>query len=120
MPGVTIFFVIVIVVCTTFIILFNQIAAKLGQLESKLKELEAQLKKEFILKQQPEISREEEEQIVDLVKSARQSYITAVAVYNESIASFPGMLIAGMFGFRMISEGDDIRVPDSTSDDDIS
>lgn len=166
MSALTLFFILVIVVCTTFIILFNSIAAKLGRMEARQKELEAQLKREFDLQHQPipepgpelepelgpkleseresereseiepekesEIEPEKEseiepekgserepanepaneaEDIKNLVASARQSYNEAVAVYNGSIARFPGILVAGIFGFKAIIVEEEKLIP---------
>jgi len=103
---VTVFFVFIIVVCTVGTILLNSLTAKIGRMESSQKELEAQLKKQFDLKRQPEPS-EELADMESVVGEARQSYNDAVAKYNESVGRFPGMLIAGMFGFTAINHDND-------------
>ena len=76
----TVFFLTVIVVCSVASILATSLNAKLGKVERSLKEFE---------------SRPGEVE-------SRQSYDAAVEVYNASIARFPGILIAGVLGFKYI------------------
>ncbi|MCL2421626.1 MAG: LemA family protein [Defluviitaleaceae bacterium] len=85
----TIFFVLIIAVCTMLIVLFNSVAIKLGRLESSQKELEVALIKD-----------------TESVEDARAGYDAAVAAYNTSISQFPGMIIAGIFGFEAIGDDD--------------
>ena len=76
----TTLFVIVIVVCTTCSIVASSLNAKLSRVEVMLRELETK----------PEET------------DARQAYDAAVQAYNESIARFPGFLVAGLLGFKNI------------------
>lgn len=92
------FFLLVIVICTLFTILFNSLAAKLARLEVSQKEYEALLKKQFDLQQHEE----PQEDVSGEVETARQSLDTAVSVYNTSIGRFPGIMAAGIFGFKAI------------------
>lgn len=80
MSSLTVFFAVIIAICTALTIMLNRIIGRLGNVEKSLKELEAQ----------PE------------ELSARQTYDQAVARYNESIIRFPGVLVAGVFGFTAI------------------
>ena len=80
MSSVTVLFAAVIFVCSVASILSNSLNAKLGRVEQSLKELEIQPEEE----------------------SLRESYDNAVRVYNESIARFPGILIAWALGFKNI------------------
>ena len=86
MSHITLIFVFIIAICTFITILFSSIAAKLGRLESSQKELDFQLKQQE-----------------DGAEEAMEAYKTHLAVYNESISRFPGMLIARVYGFRTIS-----------------
>lgn len=133
MSTVTVFFVVVIAISMTCTFLFNSLAAKLGRLEITQKELEAQLQKEFDLRKQASISEVQkadisEEQKADIpegqkadikedlknavsaVETAKQSYDAALAKYNESIVRFPGILVAGIFGFKVIPNGDEVVI----------
>lgn len=88
MSGITIFFVLVILISVTCTILLNSVISKVGKMEISQREffnMQIGLKK-------PE----------DL-EAARQSYDEAVLLYNESIGRFPGIIVAGVFGFKAIS-----------------
>ena len=93
MSPVTVLFVLVITLSTFCTVLLNSLTAKLSRLEQSQRELEMQLKNQF--DGLPEAD--------NAVESAQLAYNTAVAVYNESINRFPGIIIAGIFGFTAIS-----------------
>ena len=119
MSSLTVLFVFVIVVCTFFTVLFNIVSAKLGQVESSQKELQSHRQRHFLLQKKPaheiepvegiEITKISElAELEEELELAKQSYDTAVMVYNEAISKFPGLLVAGMLGFKEISgERDD-------------
>ena len=86
----TVLFVVVIAVCTLCTILLNSIISKIGRVERTQREFEFQLTSNSIQAEQDEVI------------TARESYTTAVEKYNESIGRFPGMVIAGIFGFTAI------------------
>jgi len=104
---ITVFFLLVIGVCTLFTLLFNSVTAKLGRLENGQKELESQQRKRFDLEQQTEATQEALSLADSAVESARESLETAIAVYNESISRFPGLIVAGIFGFEAILSGEE-------------
>ena len=99
----TVFFIFIIVICTLCTLLLNSVNAKLGRVESSQKEFTLQLKKLFDMKQQSESS-EDLSVSEKAAESARQSYIVAMEAYNQSISSFPGVLISHIFGFKVITD----------------
>jgi len=99
----TVFLLLVIVMCTLFTVLFNSVTIKLGRLESSQKEFEAQQKRHFDLNHQAEVAEAELADVEKSIASAKETYDAAMAAYNESISRFPGMFIAGIFGFEPIN-----------------
>ena len=85
MSGMTIFFVLVILASTFFTILLNSLLSKIGKVERTQKEFEYRLTNGS-----------------EDLEVARESYNAAVVKYNESVNRFPGLLVAGLFGFATI------------------
>ena len=88
MSWMTVLFVLVIAISTLCTILLNSLIAKISKVERTQKEFEILLTTNA--------------EGVAGADAAKEAYNTAVLKYNESIGRFPGMLVAGIFGFTAI------------------
>jgi len=102
----TVFFLLVIGVCSFFTILLNRVTTKLSQLEINQNELEDQQKILLDLQQQTDTPEEELAATESAIESARQSLHAATTAYNAIIGQFPGKLIAVLFGFKPVTDGE--------------
>ena len=104
MSSLTVFFLLVIVVCSLFTLLLNRVTTRLGQLEISQDELEDQQKIRQELQQHTDVTEEELAAIETAIESAQQSLNAAVVAYNDIISRFPGKFIALLFGFKPVSD----------------
>ena len=91
MSPLTLLFALVIIVCVVFCLLMNSVLAKLGRFE--------RFHKEYLQAIQDEDA--------EAKKTAQKATSNAVEVYNNSISRFPGIVVASLFGFKVVSYGRD-------------
>jgi len=91
MSPITILFILIIALCIAVTVVINILTAKHSDLKDKQKALEAKLR--------------EQAELAELEK-ARHDYDTAVSRNNEYIKRFPGVIAAGVLGFKAISTGE--------------
>ena len=103
MSPLTFIFTAIIAVCVVVTVLINSLTAKHSSLRDSQKELESLLRLEARKSENPE----SDEDLSDLDKAAKleeakQTYDAALEAYNESIKKFPGVVTAGVLGFKPI------------------